>query len=145
MSAWLTSDVHRSAIVQAAVVEQIIDPSEANDLWLRMTWDNHYALHCRYGDELPAEEYTELECNRSAVEHPLNPYDVLKLISCWNYQCAEFDGWDRTVAHITVNRLWTKLLADLGHPDYDDLYAQRRYHSAPWGVASWKELLPVNA
>lgn len=140
MSAWMVTDTHLSALVQEAVVRGIVPPADADGLWCRMKWENHYALHCRYGDELIWDDSTEVPCARTSVEAPLDPWAVLKGISCWGYQCAEFDGWDQTAAHITMNGLGDVLRLELGLVD-DDQHYRSEYDRAPWGIDMWGDVI----
>jgi hypothetical protein len=140
MSAWMTTDIHRSALVQEAIVRGLVAPAEADRLWQRLTWDNHYALHCRYGDELEWDSWEDVPVERTAIEAPLNPWAVLKAISCWNYQCAEFDGWDQTTAHILMQDVWDLICLELDVLD-DQPYNDPRYNDPPWGVDAWEQVL----
>lgn len=144
MSAWMTSDVHRSALVQEAIVRGLIPPHDADQLWQRMTFDNHLALFVRYGDQLPVDSWEDIQVRREVVEAPLNPWGILKGISCWNYQCAEFYGWDQTTAHLLMDALVDLISLELGVPrdDHPDTYFYRpEYNDAPWGINSWEQII----
>lgn len=139
MSAWLTSNVHRSALTQEAAVRGIIPFTDADRLWQQMTWDNHYALHIRYGDAIDWDSWEDVPLERESVEAPLDPWVILKLISCWGYQCAEFDGWDKTAAHITMEAVAQHICAELDIP-FDHYHGHEKYDAAPWGIDKWEEV-----
>lgn len=148
MSAWLTSDVHVSALVQQACIEGLIDWKEADIWWNRAKWQNHYALRCRYGDTLPAETAEDLICHRTTVEAELHPGRVFDLYRCWNYQCAEFDGYDETAVSILMRNLGQVLVAK--YPDmfieHDDGNGGFYYNSKDqtcWGITDWDEVIWV--
>lgn len=141
MSAWMTSDIHRSALVQEAVVRGVIWPEQADELWQRMTFDNLWALHCRYGDPMPVDNSEDLEVKRTHVEHPLDPWVLLKSISCWNYQCAAFDQWDQTTAHRYIDQLRELLMAELGVDD-ETYYAHPFWSKCDvWGIDRWEQVM----
>ncbi len=137
MSAWLVTDVHLSAIIQQAIVEGHIDPSEADEYWLKMRMDNLYALHVRYGDRMP--ERDDVEVVRSSVEAPLNPRVIAKSINCWSYQCAEFDGYTETTAHIMADQLLAKLM-DKYNFTHDTMDPDS---TLPWGLQSWGDAIDL--
>lgn len=148
MSAWLTSDVHVSALVQQACIEGLIDWKEADIWWNRAKWQNHYALLCRYGDELPAENAEDLECRRTTVEAELHPAKVFDLWRCWNYQCAEFEGYDKTAVSILLEGLSTVLVYKYpeffdAHDNGDGGFYYDSKIETTWGITDWDEVIWV--
>lgn len=160
MSAWLCTDTHISALVQQAVVMGVVEPGlEADNLWAKMKYDNLHALAVRYGDHEP-EDWTNVIVNRSMVEAPLHKPTIWKNIGCWQYQCAEFDGWDQTEAHMTMRTLRElievdllgKVIIDLDDGDsfddenYQDL-KRRADERAPsghcWGIGRWENVTDI--
>lgn len=158
MSAWLCTDTHISALVQQAVVEGLVQPGlEADNLWAKMRYDNLHALAMRYGDHEP-EDWTNVIVNRSMVEAPLHLPTIWKNINCWEYQCAEFDGWDDTEAHMIMTALQTRIeIATLGHvidkgdeqfmsTSYNELSRQadeRAPHGHCWGIDRWEDVTDI--
>ena len=137
MSAWQVSDTHLSALVQSAVVEQVIPPFMADELWKRMKWNNMWALHVRYMDDAP-ETWTKVELNRDSIEAPLRPAAVWKGIRCWGYQCAEWDGFDQTPEYKIMEELAKKLQYDNHIPDE---MGHDWANDEPWGISEWKEIV----
>lgn len=156
MSAWMTTDVHRSAIVQQMIVSEVIAPKIADDVWKRMTFTNHYALHCRYGDPLPYDNWQEVELNRDFIEAPLHLPTIWKNISCWQYQCAEFPDWNEDYAVRLSRELSRKIerevlgydLVDDTDPMYEKGYDalsntadERARGGHCWGIDSWDDVI----
>ena len=100
MSSFLVPDIHLSIIAQGAVQQGVITFDEADDLWIRMKFDNLYALHVRYKDPDPLE--TEIKSNRSTVEAPLSLSAIKSACQCWQYQCAEWEDYYLTTAYNKV-------------------------------------------
>jgi len=146
VSAWLTSDVHVSAIVQQACVEGLIPFSEADQWWARAKWQNHYALHCRYGDTMPCDDAEDMKVRRTSVEAELHPGKVYDLVRCWNYQCAEFADYEKTPVSILMEGLGQVLAAK--HPEmfdaHDDGHGGVYYTTKDqtcWGIVEWDEVI----
>lgn len=144
MSAWMTSNVHRSALTQAALVNGIIDSyTQAEDLFDELTRCNRLALHYRYGnrhpDDMPPEQ-------RQVVEAPLDPHVIIFNISCWGYQCSEYEAFDQEPCEQTMQRLKHKLLEDLGFAGDEDGWSDwykvyRRESDLPWGIHTWEDVI----
>ena len=134
MSAWLCSDIHLSALVQSAIVERIIAPDEADELWREMRRDNLYALHCRYGDLMP----DKIKVERTSVEAPLDPVVIVHNIGCWNYQCSEFSDCDLTLAFVTMRLLDEHLRRQMGC-EPDDYVSSNH-----WGINAWSQAIANN-
>ena len=144
MSAWMTTPVHRSALVQAAIVYDVIDPISAQDLYRDMWYSNMLALHHRYGDTPPDEVF--FTNDRTTVEAPLDINVIILNINCWEYQCAEYEGYDIRWSAAVMNELRDKLLAKAGFdPGEDgmDLWYKnvRRHMDMPWGIHDWDEVM----
>ena len=134
----MVTDVHLSAMIQAAVVEGVIDIRKADYWWREAKWQNLYALHCRYRDPLeidgePIEEPQDIPSERTSVEAPLRPEVIEHIIACWGYQCAEFDGYDDTRISHVMDQVVATLKAK--YPDMD--WEQR---DLPWGISDWAEV-----
>ena len=138
MSAWMVTDVHLSALVQEAMVRGLCQPDDMDSLWQQMKFSNQYALHCRYGDRLPFDEPSKIPVDRSSIEAKLDPIVVHKNIRCWNYQCAEYDGYHEIGCAVLMTEL--EKLIEIEH-DVDDMYAVPGYEEAPWGIQSWGEIM----
>ena len=169
MSAWLCTDLHISALVQAAQQEGIIALDKdtglvADNLWAQMKWDNLYSLNQRYGDPLDYEDWTNLPNRRTTFDGPLHLPAIWKQISCWMYQCAEFDGWDETYAHSIMRQLQKHIEIKLtgspvtkenghfadgnGEERYFDLGRQADEHDPSghaWGISTWHDVAQVPA
>lgn len=137
MSAWLTSDDHISAMVQHGVVSGMILPDEADEYWQRAKWQNQYALHCRYGDDLDHDDHTDIPLNRRTIEAPLDRAVILKQIQCWFYQCAEFEGFDQTKVSLKFTDITDVIAAELDAEGADP----DSFFNAPWGIESIEEAI----
>ena len=101
-----------------------------------MLWqENVKSVSARYpgsADGLPGpigEEVYEMDlANFPAFHPPIDPVQVLKAVSCYEYQACEHDGWETSEAHSFCNVLRHHAIAAL--VGYDD---------AEWGPpADWK-------
>jgi hypothetical protein len=144
MSAWMTTRTHRSAIVQAAVVEQTIEMVEAGWLFDELTRINRLALHHRYGE--PHPDLLDYE-HREVAEAPLDNDVLIKNIGCLRYQCAEYDDWDREPAMLVIEDLRLHLLATEGYEQndegFDRWYRERDREGIPWGIDKWSQVVAV--
>ena len=142
MSAWMTSRVHRSAIVQSCVVEQTIEPQEAARLFNELTRINRLALHHRYGEPHPD---TMDEDHREVCEAPLDIDVLIKNIGCLRYQCAEYDRWDDEWAMRTIEDHRMHLLAIEGYMQNDEgleaWYENIDRGELPWGIDNWEQVI----
>jgi hypothetical protein len=144
MSAWMTSNVHRSALTQAALVNGIIDSyTQAEELFDELTRCNRLALHYRYGDQHPDQMPPE---QRSIVEAPLDPNVIIFNISCWSYQCSEYNLFGDEPAEKMMQQLKHKLLTDLGFAGDEDgwrdwYFTIRKHTDMPWGIDKWEDVI----
>jgi len=130
VSAWLVTDIHISALTQAAVVEGIIHPDRRMELAQRMKQNNLLALHHRYRDEAPPDDPTEIELELTTVEAPLRPDVIVDGFRCWNYQCAEYDGYDDRIEYKVMGQLVAKL------------HEQHVIHKSDrWGIDNWDQVI----
>lgn len=156
MSAWLCSDVHLSALTQAVVVERLAPMHQADMIWQRAKWQNLYALAVRYGDPLgvyleddtivETPEFSDVPLDRTSVEAELHPAKVYDLYRCWNYQCAEFTGYDKTDISVLMDRLGQHLVAKhpeffIEHPDGDGGVYYDTKLDTTWGITDWDEVI----
>lgn len=133
MSAWLVTDTHINVIVQSMIVEDLLSVRRSGQIRRLMKWMNHRALHVRYGNELP--DLTEVELVDETVEAPLDDAVVRKSLTCWEYQCAEYDWAD---AEEPVVLLATQLRERL------DARNPRGYDNdpnLPFGLDSWDQAI----
>ena len=144
MSAWMTSRTHRSALTQAAVINQIIDFKEAGWLFNELTRCNRLALHHRYSDPHPSVLDDE---HREVVEAPLDTNVLLRNITCWMYQCSEYDDFSKEPCVQVMDELENHLLQCLGYPPdsmgYDDWRDTIRKCNIdlPWGIETWDQVI----
>jgi hypothetical protein len=91
-----------------------------------MLWfENHTGVNIRYSENTPVPEY-----HYTAPDFALDPAKVHTLIGCWQYQCAEYDGYDTQPGYALTERLRTAIEAKLGgEPD----------ERGPWGIDSLEE------
>lgn len=136
----MTSAIHRSALVQAAIEHGIILPEQGDELFRAMWYTNRLALYYRYGDEHP----DELECDeRQAVEAPLRVEQIVHNIGCFDYQCAEFSGYDEMPATRTMEALRLHLLrTKLGMSDEEwNIWRRGRSDDFVWGIDKWSDVI----
>lgn len=143
MSAWMTSRIHRSALAQAAMIEGVVSEREVGWLFDELTRCNRLALHYRYGEPHPNNMPPE---HREVVEAPLDPHVLIFNISCWGYQCSEYDTFDAEPAEQSMQELKAKLLTKLGYPGDEDGWAQwykehRQHNELPWGIEGWEQVV----
>lgn len=130
MSAWLVTDTHISALTQAAVQYQIIHPDQRLELAQRMKQNNLLALHHRYRDDAPPDDFTEIEIDLTTVEAPLRPDVLVDGFRCWDYQCMEYDGYNERIEYKLMGQLVAKL------------HEQHVIHKSDrWGIDSWDQVI----
>lgn len=115
MSAWIVSKAHIDALVQASIENGLIPlDRECADLLGVLLWEeNRYSVAVRYPGDADGEwpgpiglTIAEIHGYRfEGVEAPMDSSIILTLADCWEYQCAEFRGWDERPGAERVRRL----------------------------------------
>ena len=125
MSAFLCSDAHISALVNAAVEHEIggsgFAPGEAAELFALLVCENAESLWARYGAR--AVVMFDLGPHRYAPGPALPALHVIKLAQSYRYQSCEHDGWETSKAKRWIANLISGLIYKL--PGYD---------AAPWSI-----------
>jgi hypothetical protein len=125
MSAWIVTKSHIDALVTQLIAEGIIEPYRANEVGTVLWDENHYSVNVRYSEDTKAPEYI--------YEAPdgfnLDPAKVHTLIGCWQYQCAEWDGYDQTDGYKLLERLEKAIEAKYGSST----------ERGPWGIDTLEE------
>ena len=154
MSAYIVDRDHIAYLVAAAQSNQIgsrhgkfgwlcprlgwrhFDSNQGAEAVGQMLWDECIkSVSARYPgadpQELPGvigEDYTFHDSDVPIMHRPINPVDVLKAISCYDYQSCEHEGWEKSEAHNFCEALHHAAVNAL--PGYDD---------APWGAPeNWR-------
>ena len=100
MSAFLVNNTHINAIVTFAVKQNIIVKEEAQRVGEMLLRANIRSLKARYGDVIKLKEL------KYTYEHtPTSDAQVLKCISCLDYQSCEYDAWHRSNARKFLKEL----------------------------------------
>lgn len=132
MSAWIVSKGHIDAIVQLAIVEQQIGPSEANAVGAMLWAENHASVNYRYNEDTPVPDYAF-----RGVEAPLDDWIMLKQLECYDYQSCEHPQWAASAGRALVGKLEDRLLRRLGiNPRGSESYV-----AAPWGINEIEEAI----
>lgn len=119
MSAWLVSDAHIDALVQAVVTEGLVPMSEATATGKALLWENHLSLLARSRDELPAENADALPYVWRGIEAPLHDGIIAHSIACYEYQsCEHGEAWEASTARALMARLYDVLAARNDGPSY---------------------------
>jgi hypothetical protein len=130
MSAYLVTDSTIDVIVHAAVKYGVITAASADAVGTAIKHQNRYALHCRYGDELPAvTEYAF-----TAFSRKVQRITIDSCIRCWNYQCSEFEGCDETAISRLIQLVRERNAARI--PAYDEAAVR-----GPWGVDNHEQAM----
>lgn len=117
MSAWICSQNHISAIVEAAIDAGKIDPAAAKTLGQSL-WDtNVESVNHRYPDN---QNTGYVYAHRP---YPVRYVQLQKLLHCYAYQSCEHDGWIGSASERLVTSLTGYRTEEL--PGYD---------AAEWGV-----------
>lgn len=90
---------------------------------------NLTSMIARYGDGLDESERSmpERYTYRSSSE-PLDPVQILKAVACYEYQCCEYDGWSKSLAHDLLQRVQAYAISALPG-----------YASAQWEISRPRE------
>lgn len=127
MSAWIVSKAHIDALVTQALVEGLIEPEWANLVGVMLWTENHNSVNIRYREDTLVPEYVY-----EAPGFDLDPLKVHTLIDCWDYQCAEWEGYDKTPGARLMASLQNVITAKHGTPSSDE--------RGPWGIESMEEV-----
>ena len=132
MSAYVVSDEHIDVLIYYAIAKQAsyyfhprrveITRENANEIGQILLDENHRSVNYRYNETDKAPEYKYKPAPGSL---PANhqPVQILKAISCLDYQCCETDDWATTHAHAVLEGIKDKAISCL--PGYD---------AAAWGI-----------
>ena len=136
MSAWEVSNIHLSALVQGmdthgAMKGVMLHDEKRDQLWGDLKHQNMKALHLRYGDDL-LDTYP---VHRTTIEAPLNPHVLHRAVDCYMYQCAEWDGYDRTVISDLVLSYQTSI------EEHYNFTPNTMPDDLPWGIDTWDQVI----
>lgn len=151
MSAWIVSENHITALVCAGLrfshpgddlryrvpagdsfVVERLSHANATEVGQMLWLENRASVNHRYEEdtEIPAYEYPvkPMVPGMYAIltgpePHPYTPVEILKLLSCYEYQSCEHDGWETSAAKAYCDALRNAAIDAL--PGYD---------AAPWGI-----------
>ena len=124
MSAFMCSDAHISALVNAAVEYEIGLPVNAADpdaQFRMLVTENVKSLEARYGKPAALEDAPGP--HRFTRGPALPALYVMKLAQSYRYQSCEHDGWETSKAKRWIANLISGLIYEL--PGYD---------AAPWSI-----------
>jgi hypothetical protein len=131
MSAFMCSDAHISALVNAAVEYEIDLPGQPGDrmtppeLFAELVCENAASLRARYGTG--AEAAIGSGPHRYLPGKALPYLHVLKLAQSYEYQSCECDGWDASEAKRWIVHLVAVLAVRVIHD-------RPEYSEAPWSI-----------
>jgi hypothetical protein len=125
MSAFMCSDAHISALVNAARNYKIDFPRECDDLETKLfallVAENMKSLEARYGGRQAV--MFDAGPHRFVHTPPMPVVNVMKLAQSYDYQSCEHDGWNESTAKKWIDKLMAGLVFEL--PGYD---------AAPWSI-----------
>jgi hypothetical protein len=125
MSAFMCSDAHISALVNAAVEYEIggagFTSEEPAELFAELVCENAESLRARYGAR--AALMFDSGPHRFIPGSALPALHVMKLAQSYRYQSCEHDGWGTSKAKRWIANLISGLIYRL--PGYD---------AAPWSI-----------
>jgi hypothetical protein len=135
MSAWIVGRAHIDVLVQALAEGEHVTDVDPDELGRRLWRENLVSVATRYPNDGDGERpgpigFRDSDVDTYVYRRPterIDPTGVLYAVSCYQYQCAEYDGWDRVEAQAWVNRLREALTA---HPDVDP---HPDFGTYPWG------------
>ena len=129
MSAWTVSKAHIDVLVNALVNEGVIALGSAQYSGGQLWSENYRSVNIRYGERTPRPPY-----RFTRVDWPLDDAVVLRCIGCYDYQCMEYDGYDRQPGMRKLHKLKRALIVKHGiKPTVDD------YGSVADGTWHWCE------
>jgi hypothetical protein len=134
MSAWIVPRVHIDVLVQALINEGVIGFDEGDRVGGQLWSENHYSVNCRYGERTKRPPYRFEPFNR-----PLNDAVVFKAISCFDYQCMEYDGYDRKPGIRKLHKLKARMIERLHIEPFTDDYGRTDDGSWRWADQRLKD------
>ena len=71
------------------------------------------SVNCRYNEETEPDQY-----KFTSIKRKLEPIEILKLISCLEYQSCEVDDYDKTLSSKICKQITDRLIMHL--PGYEE-------------------------
>ncbi len=134
MSAWIVTHAHIDALVTQMLAEGIIEPAAADFIGTSLWFENHHGVNVRYSEATPTPEYTY----EAPEGFNLDLAKVHTLIRCYQYQCAEYDGYDDQPGYLLTEALRAAIEAKIGDPNADRLDGRTSLRG-PWGISTLEE------
>jgi len=136
MSAWIVDKEHIIFMVKAWEQILIEKPSadELAEVCTMLYWENAKSVGYRYSKRYKREDYVitpeeYTACHWDCIEWP----QVMKSISCYEYQSCEHKGWNKSKAKAWANESYRNAA----------YYACEDNPSLIWGAPAPLALLPV--
>lgn len=136
MSAWIVSRAHIDVLVQALAEGEHVTDVDPDEIGRTLWRENLKSVAIRYpgdtgdGDRPGPISFRDEQVDTYTYRRParrIEPTGVLYAISCYQYQCAEYEGWERTTGQQWLAPLRLALEAHPSvklHPDFGEY---------PWG------------
>lgn len=131
MSAWIVTKGHIDALVQAMIVEGLVEMTDAQAVGQMLWHENHLSIQARYGDLADTPDYTP-----EMIEAPLGDHHIKAALDCYDYQTCEHDGYGASEAYRLVVALSTLLVERNGGVE---TFANDKAHPTKWGYNSVSE------
>jgi hypothetical protein len=138
MSAWIVTKTHIDALVQAMVVERVIEADKATEVGKHLWSENYRSVNARYGGRARRPAY-----RFEGIEAPLDDAVIARNIGCYWYQTCEHDGnecYDNATG-TPLRALLTLLEARNGGEDFDNRIEKERGARLPWGINKWDDVV----
>jgi hypothetical protein len=120
MSAWIVSRAHIDVLVQALAESERVTDVDPDELGRQLWRENVKAVSIRYpgdtgdGDRPGPIGFRDADADAYTYRRPSKRIElpgVHKAIAAYQYQCAEYDGWDEAQAQLWLNPLRQELEA----------------------------------
>jgi hypothetical protein len=152
MSAWTVSKAHIDILVQALIVEDVIEGSSKRaDYVGKQLWaENYRSVNIRYGERNGHPPY-RFQWTEGALDDAV----VLRSIACYHYQCMEWEGFESVPGWRKLAELRRRMIVRLGIEPRTDDYgspddgtwawcdAQRDGERLPWGIDRHRQGLKI--
>jgi hypothetical protein len=145
MSAGIVSKTHIDRMVSTAMDWAQIEPrADAATEFGRMLWtENLKSVAARYPNDKSGERPGTFGLSDKEIRGyeftayeipPLTPVEMAKAIDCLEYQSCEHDGWKRSVACRTLEKLLAACVERMPGYTLDNYFTAPGYDAAPWGI-----------
>lgn len=130
MSAFLCSQEHIHALVEALTSAHIVDSTDNPEIGMYLYQENVLSMQYRYPNDTDIYEPYVHSIHRG--EH-LTPLLVAKLVSCYMYQACEHEEWPTSLSYTLMVQLLNHVCTVL-HTTPENVSNLPGYGSLPWGI-----------